>query len=123
MTWRRRSPPSSISCATGGCPDILIAGGQRNGLSYAEAAENAVAFLNRVKSHAEEKGVTLCLEVMNDKYKNPAMGQVDQAGNHLAWVVDVCQRVNSPRVKILFDIYHVQIMDGNVVENIGHSSR
>ena len=110
--------PFIDTCAAGGCPNILIAGGQRKGLSYTEGADNAVAFLNRVKGHAEEKAVTLCLEVMNDKYKNPAIGRIDQAGNHLGWVADVCQRVNSPRVKILFDIYHVQIMDGNVVENI-----
>jgi len=110
--------PFIDTCAAGGCPSILIAGGRRRGLSYAEGADNAVAFLNRVKGHAEEKGVTLCVEVMNDKYQNPAIGRIDQVGNHLSWVVDVCQRVNSPRVKILFDIYHVQIMDGNVVENI-----
>jgi hydroxypyruvate isomerase len=106
------------TCAAAGCPNVLIAGGQRKGLSYTEGADNAVAFLNTVKGHAEEKGVTLCLEVMNDKYQNPSIGRVDQVGNHLSWVADVCQRVNSPRVKILFDIYHVQIMDGNVAENI-----
>jgi hydroxypyruvate isomerase len=87
-------------------------------MSYTDAATNAVEFLNRVKGHAEEKGVNLCVEVFNDKYQNPAIGRVDQASNHLAWVVDVVQRVNSPRVRVLFDIYHVQIMDGNVVENI-----
>jgi hydroxypyruvate isomerase len=105
-------------CAAAGCPSILIPGGQRKGLSYAEGAENALAFLNGMKGHAEEKGVNLCLEIMNDKYQNPAIGRIDQVGNHISWVVDVCRRVNSPRVKVLFDIYHVQIMDGNVVENI-----
>jgi hydroxypyruvate isomerase len=110
--------PFIDTCAAAGCANTLIAGGQRKGLSYAEGAANAVAFLNRVKGRAEEKGVNLCVEVMNDKYQNPAIGRVDQVGNHLSWVVDVCTRVNSPRVKILFDIYHVQIMDGNVAENI-----
>jgi hydroxypyruvate isomerase len=106
------------TCAAAGCPNIQIPSGQRRGLSYAEGADNAVAFLNRVKGHAQEKGVTLCVEAFNDKYQNPAIGRVDQAGNHLAWVVDVVQRVNSPRVRVLFDIYHIQIMDGNIVENI-----
>jgi hydroxypyruvate isomerase len=110
--------PFIDACAAEGCPNILIPGGQRKGLSYAEGAANAVEFLNRVKGRAEEKGVTLCLEIMNDKYRNPAIGRIDQVGNHLSWVADVVERVNSPRVKILFDIYHVQIMDGNVVENI-----
>jgi hydroxypyruvate isomerase len=105
-------------CASGGCPNALIAGGQRKGLSYSAGADNAVAFLNQVKGHAEDKGITLCVEVMNDKYPNPALGRIDQVANHLDWVIDVCTRVNSPRVKVLFDIYHVQIMDGNVAANI-----
>jgi len=105
-------------CAENGCPNALIVGGQRKGISYAEGADRAVAFLNQIKSRAEDKGVTLCLEVMNSKYEDPAFGRKDQAGDHLDWVANVCTRVNSPRVKILFDIYHVQIMDGDVAANI-----
>jgi hydroxypyruvate isomerase len=71
-----------------------------------------------VKDHAEAKGVTLCMEIMNTKYDDPKIGRTDQICSHLDWAVDVCTRVNSPRVKILFDIYHAQIMDGNIVANI-----
>jgi hydroxypyruvate isomerase len=106
------------TAVTAGCSDILIIGGQRHGMPYAEAADTAVAFLNRVKSRAEDKGVNLSVEVMNTKYKDPALGREDQICDHVSWAADVCQRVNSPRVKILFDIYHVQIMDGNIVANI-----
>ena len=106
------------ACAAAGCPNIQIPGGQRRGISYTDCANNAVEFLNLVKGHAEEKGVNLCVEIFNDKYQNPAIGRVDQASNHLAWVVDVVQRVNSPRVRVLFDIYHAQIMDGDIVRNI-----
>lgn len=105
-------------CATHGCPNAAIVGGQRHGMSYTEGSDSAVAFLNRVKSRAEDKGVNLCLEVMNSKYQDPALGRRDQFCDHLDWAVEVCSRVNSPRVKILFDIYHVQIMDGNIVANI-----
>ena len=98
--------------------DILITGGRRKGMAYAEGADIAVDFLNRVKNHAEDKGINLDLEVMNDKFKDPAIGRDDQICNHVSWAADICRRVNSPRVKILFDIYHVQIMDGNVVANI-----
>ena len=105
-------------CALNGVPDALIVGGQRKGMSYSEGADNAVAFLNRVKDHAEAKGVTLCMEVMNTKYADPKVGRIDQICSHLDWAADVCNRVNSPRVKILFDIYHAQIMDGNIVTNI-----
>jgi hydroxypyruvate isomerase len=105
-------------CALNGVPDALIVGGQRKGMSYSEGADNAVAFLNRIKDHAEAKGVTLCMEIMNTKYEDPKIGRIDQICSHLDWAVDVCNRVNSPRVKILFDIYHAQIMDGNIVTNI-----
>src|SRR5579864_2567234 len=105
------------TAAVGGS-DILITGGRRHGMSYTEGADIAVGFLNRVKSQAEDKGINLCLEVMNSKYKDPAIGREDQIGDHVSWVADVCRRVNSPRVKMLFDIYHVQIMDGNIVANI-----
>ena len=90
----------------------------RKGMSYEEGAANCVAFFHRVKAHAEDKSVTICMEVMNSKFSDPLLGRIDQICDHLAWGVDVCKRVNSPRVKILFDIYHVQIMDGNVVQNI-----
>ncbi len=105
-------------CAAGGCPNIITVGGQRRGMSNAEGAENAVAFLNRIKSRAEDKGVTICMEVMNSKLQDPGLGRKDQICDHLQWAVEVCARVNSPRVRILCDIYHLQIMDGDVCRNI-----
>lgn len=105
-------------CAAGGCPNVITVGGQRRGMSNAEGADNAVAFLNRIKSRAEDKGVTICMEVMNSKLQDPGLGRKDQICDHLAWGVEVCQRVNSPRVRILCDIYHLQIMDGDVCRNI-----
>ena len=112
------SPPSSVTCAENGCPGVLISGGQRNGISYAEGADNAVAFLNRMKDRAEQTGVVLLLEIVNSKYKDPSLGRADAVCDHVDWAAEVCTRVNSPRVKILFDIYHVQIMDGDVTANI-----
>jgi hydroxypyruvate isomerase len=55
---------------------------------------------------------------MNSKYTDQRLGRVDQICDHLAWGVNVVKRVNSPKIKVLFDIYHVQIMDGNLVANI-----
>ena len=52
-------------------PTLLLVGGQRRGMSNAEGADNAVAFLNRIKARAEDKGVTICLEVMNSKLQDP----------------------------------------------------
>jgi hydroxypyruvate isomerase len=105
-------------CAAGGCPNIITVGGQRRGMSNEEGADNAVAFLNRIKSRAEDKGVNICMEVMNSKLQDPTLGRKDQICDHIAWGVDVVKRVNSPRVKILCDIYHLQIMDGDVTRNI-----
>ena len=82
-------------------------------MADAEGADNCVAFLNTVKAHAEDKGVTICMEYLNSKVNHK-----DYMFDHIAWGVDVMKRVNSPRVKILYDIYHAQIMDGDIVRNI-----
>jgi hydroxypyruvate isomerase len=103
-------------CAQVGCPTLIAIPGERRGMSYEEGADNAVAIFNRVKAYAEQKNVTLCMEITNAKVV--ADQRTDQIFNRLAWGLDVCRRVKSPRVKILFDIYHVQIADGDVVRNI-----
>jgi len=105
-------------CGAAGCPNVITVGGQRKGMAYAEGADNCVAFLNRIKARAEDKGVTVCMEVMNSRLTPDTLGRLDQICDHVAWGVDVVKRVNSPRVKILFDIYHVQIMDGDICRNI-----
>ena len=105
-------------CAAHGWPNFITVGGERRGIGYEEGKDRAAALLNRVKAHAEDKGVTICIEVVNSKYVDPEFGRADAIFDHLAWGVDLCKRVNSPRVKILFDIYHVQIMDGDVCANI-----
>jgi len=105
-------------CAANGYPSIITVGGERRGIGYEEGKDRCAALLNRVKPHAEDKGITICIEVVNSKYKDPEFGRADAIFDRLAWGVDVCKRVNSPRVKILFDIYHVQIMEGDVCANI-----
>src|SRR5213079_156897 len=105
-------------CAANGWPNIITVGGERRGIGYEDGKEHCTALLNRVKAHAEDKGVTICIEVVNSKYTDPEFGRADAIFDHLEWGADVCRRVGSPRVKILFDIYHVQIMDGDVCSNI-----
>src|SRR5580700_9288051 len=99
--------------AANGVPNVITFSGNRKGMADAEGADNCVAFLNRVKAHAEDKGVTICMEYLNSKVNHK-----DYMFDHIAWGVDVMKRVNSPRVKILYDIYHAQIMDGDIVRNI-----
>ena len=105
-------------CATNRYPNIITVGGERHGIGYEEGKDACAALLNRVKARAEDKGVTICIEVVNSKYTDPEFGRADAIFDRLAWGVDVCKRVNSPRVKVLFDIYHVQIMEGDVCANI-----
>jgi len=94
-------------------PNVITFSGNRRGMADAEGADNCVAFLNKVKAHAEDKGVTIAMELLNSKVNHR-----DYMFDHMAWGVDVVKRVNSPRVKILYDIYHAQIMDGDVVRTI-----
>ena len=104
------------TCVEVGCPTLIALPGERRGMSWEEGAENTIAIFNRVKGYAEQKNITLCMEITNSKV--PGDQRTDQVFNHLAWGLDVCKKVNSPRVKILFDCYHVQIMDGDLVRNI-----
>jgi hydroxypyruvate isomerase len=99
--------------AANGIPNVITFSGNRRGMNDAEGADNCVAFLDKVKAHAEDKRVTICMEYLNSKVNHK-----DYMFDHIAWGVDVMKRVNSPRVKILYDIYHAQIMDGDIVRNI-----
>ncbi len=99
--------------AANGVPNVITFSGNRNGMADAEGADNCVVFLDAIKAHAEDKQVTICMEYLNSKVNHK-----DYMFDHIAWGVDVMKRVNSPRVKILYDIYHAQIMDGDIVRNI-----
>jgi hydroxypyruvate isomerase len=105
--------PAIDEAAANAVPNIICFSGNRNGMADAEGADNCVAFLNAIKGHAEDKQVTICMEYLNSKVNHK-----DYMFDHIAWGVDVMKRVNSPRVKILYDIYHAQIMDGDIVRNI-----
>lgn len=92
---------------------ICFSGNRQPHSSEMEAIEAVADGLRRVAPFAEEKGVNLNLELLNSKV-NHAGYQCD----HTAWGVAVCERVNSPRVKLLYDIYHMQIMEGDVIRNL-----
>lgn len=113
--------PYIDSVAAGGAKTIITIGGQRRGMPYEQAADNAVAFLNRIKNQLEDRGVTIAIENMNNRRLDPNYGREDQTFGRWAWGVGVCERVNSPNVKLVCDLYHLQIMDGDIVENIRQS--
>jgi hydroxypyruvate isomerase len=105
--------------AENGIPNVITFSGNRKGMSDGEGLENTVTILNRVKGVAEKHNVTICMELLNSKVNHK-----DYMFDHTAWGVEVIKRVNSPRVKILYDIYHAQIMEGDIIrtirENIQH---
>ena len=94
-------------------PNVITFSGTRRGMADEEGARNTVVGLNRVKKIAEDSGVTICLELLNSKVDHP-----DYMADHTAWGVRVVEEVNSPRVKLLYDIYHMQIMEGDLIATI-----
>ncbi|MGA7339876.1 MAG: TIM barrel protein [Terracidiphilus sp.] len=99
--------------AKAGIPNVITFSGNRRGMADDEGARNTIAGLNRVKKIAEDNGVTVCLELLNSKVNHP-----DYMADHTAWGVEVMQAVNSPSVKLLYDIYHMQIMEGDLIATI-----
>ena len=95
-------------------PNLIVFSGERGlGISDEEGIENSAIGLKRVAGAAEKAGVNLVIELLNSK--------VDHGGymcDRTAWGVEVCKRVDSPRVKLLYDIYHMQIMEGDIIRTI-----
>jgi hydroxypyruvate isomerase len=93
-----------------------------------EGARNCVEGLKKVIGHAEKNKVTLCMEMLNSREdSHPMKGHPGYQGDHTDYCIDIIKQVGSPRMKLLFDVYHVQIMDGDVIrrlrqhkEYIGH---
>jgi hydroxypyruvate isomerase len=102
-----------------GCPSVITFTGMAEDIPADLGADNCVAALKALAGHAEAKGVTICLEMLNTRASDhPMKGHPGYQGNHTDYCVDILKRVGSPRVKLLFDVYHVQIMDGDVIRRI-----
>jgi len=99
--------------AKAGVPNVITFSGNRAGMSDDEGAKNTIIGLNRVKKIAEDNGVNICLELLNSKRTHP-----DYMCDHTAWGVRVMEEVNSPNVKLLYDIFHMQIMEGDLISTI-----
>lgn len=94
-------------------PNLICFSGNRYEGSDAMGAEITAETLRSVAGMAEDAGVTLVLELLNSKVDHP-----DYQCDHTPWGVQVCQMVDSPRVKLLYDIYHMQVMEGDVIRTI-----
>jgi len=101
------------AAATAGVPNIVCFSGNRGGMGDAEGVGNCIVGLKRLAPLAEKHGVTLCLELLNSKVDHK-----DYQADSTAFGAAVVKGVGSPRVKLLYDIYHMQIMEGNVIDTI-----
>jgi hydroxypyruvate isomerase len=102
--------------AKAGVPNVITFSGNRRGMPDDEGARNTVIGLNRLKKIAEDNGVTINLELLNSKRNHH-----DYMADHTAWGVRVMEEVNSPNVKLLYDIYHMQIMEGDLIATISEN--
>ena len=100
-------------------PHLIIFSGNREGISDPEGLANCVEGIKLVQDDAEKAGVTLIMELLNSKVNHK-----DYQCDHTTWGVELVKAVGSPRVKLLYDIYHMQIMEGDLIrtlrENIAH---
>jgi hydroxypyruvate isomerase len=99
--------------ARAGVPNLIAMFGNRHGASPAEDVASCVSGLSRIAPLAEKYGVTICVELLNSRIDHPGY-----EGDHTAFGVEVVQAVHSLRVKLLYDIYHMQIMEGDVIRTI-----
>jgi hydroxypyruvate isomerase len=108
----------SVICFTGySARDVTKPKGDQ--ISKDEGAKNCVEGFKKIVPYAEKKKVTLCLEMLNSREdSHPMKGHPGYQGDHTDYCIDIIKQVGSPRLKLLFDIYHVQIMDGDVIRRI-----
>ena len=99
--------------AKAGVPNVITFSGLRDNLTDEEGARNTIVGLKRLRSLAEDHGITICMELLNSKVNHPRY-----MCDHTEWGVRVVEEVGSPRIKLLYDIYHMQIMEGDLIATI-----
>lgn len=125
------------ACADAGCPSVISFFGYKwknpddpksGEITRDEASASCVKGLKELARHAEKKGVTVCVEHLNTRdASDPMKGHPGYQGDDLDWCAEIIRKVGSRRVMLLFDIYHVQVMHGDIIrrmesvkELIGH---
>ena len=99
--------------ATAGVPNVICFSGNRAGVSDAAGLAACAAGLRALMPTAERLGVTVCMELLNSK-----VDHADYQCDRTAWGVALVERVGSPRFRLLYDVYHMQIMEGDVIRTI-----
>jgi hydroxypyruvate isomerase len=101
------------ACADAGLPNVICFSGNRAGMDDEVGLANCATALKQIVGTAEKRRVTVCMELLNSKVNHH-----DYMCDHTAWGVELVKRVGSDRFKLLYDIYHMQIMEGDVVRTI-----
>jgi hydroxypyruvate isomerase len=99
--------------ASEGLPNVICMAGNRRGMADDEGLANCALGLKRILAFAEEKKVNVCMEGLNSRVDHK-----DYMYDRTAWGVELCKKLGSPRFKLLYDIYHMQIMEGDVIRTI-----
>lgn len=105
--------PHMRAAAAAGAKQVICFSGNRDGLSDVQGMENCATGLRRLLPLARELGLTICMELLNSKIDHP-----DYQCDHSAWGISLCDMLESENFGLLFDIYHMQIMEGDVIRTI-----
>lgn len=116
------------ACAEYGFKNVISFTGMRENISDEDGIKNCVTGYKKLIGYAEKNNVTICLEMLNTRDdSHPMKGHPGYQGDHTEYCMEIIKKVGSPHLKLLFDIYHVQIMDGDVIrrlrehkDSIGH---
>lgn len=100
-------------CAEAGIKQVILFSGNRDGLDDQTGLENCALGIEPLLKIAEEHDVTLVMELLNSRVDHP-----DYQCDHTEWGVALCEKLSSNRFKLLYDIYHMQVMEGDVIATI-----
>ena len=106
------------ACADAGFPNVITFTGLAGVIGPEEGITHCVAGYKKIMSYAEKQKVNLCLEVLNSRIPVDMVGVPDYQGDHTDYCMQIVKQVGSPRMKLLFDIFHVQVMDGDIMARI-----
>lgn len=105
--------PHMRAAAAAGAKQVIVFSGNRDGISVEQGLENCAIGIRRLLPLAEELGLILCMELLNSKVDHP-----DYQCDHSDWGVKLCKMLDSRHFGLLYDIYHMQIMEGDVIRTI-----
>ncbi len=105
-------------CAEYGFPNVITFTGMAEDVPPDEGLKNCITGIKKVIGYAEQKKVNIVLEMLNSRDATEMKGHPGYQGDHMDYCMEIVKAIGSPRMKILFDIYHVQVMDGDVIRRI-----